>query len=557
MPTETIKASEKPLNDVFCDKYLLQIPSYQRPYAWTEEQTGELLSDLLFSMAQRAGGEPIPYFLGSIVLIKNPNSASADVVDGQQRLTTLTILLCVLRDLCGDPKVVPTIDGYVRQQGNPFLKTKDTFRLTPRERDAKFFRDQIQADGATKTLPNIDKLPESQRRMIENAKYLRDRTSKLSEAEQKLLVTYIVVHSYLVTVEASDTNSAYRIFSVMNARGLDLSPTDILKAEVIGALSVGQHDSFTAKWEDKEEALGREKFRDLFGHIRMIYKKSKLRGTLESEFRDAVKPQLNSVQFIDDVLSPFADAYLAICKQDYSSASHAEEINRQLVYLSRIDNYDWEAPTIHFMTRKGVTSAEIKDFLVGMERLAFGLFIMRADINERVNRYSEVITSIDNDTILSAPNSPLFLTSKEKLKVRDVLNGPIYEEPRIRVPVLLRLDEALSSGGATYDHKIITVEHVLPQNPEDGGEWMMLFPDEAMRKSWVHRLGNLALLSRSKNAQASNWPFDRKKNEYFTKKGVTPFAIITQVLAKDSWDEDVLEKRQKELLSKLVSTWAL
>lgn len=89
MPAESIKAGEKAINDVFCDKYLLRIPPYQRPYAWTVEQTGELLSDLLFAANQSSISNPTPYFLGSIVLIKSPNSPDADVVDGQQRLRTI------------------------------------------------------------------------------------------------------------------------------------------------------------------------------------------------------------------------------------------------------------------------------------------------------------------------------------------------------------------------------------------------------------------------------------------------------------------------------------
>jgi uncharacterized protein with ParB-like and HNH nuclease domain len=100
MPRHTIEASEKPILEIFCDKYLVRIPSYQRPYASTTEQTGELLDDILTASGDH--GEVVeqsPYFLGSIVLIKDPQKAEADVVDGQQRLTTLTILLCVLRDL--------------------------------------------------------------------------------------------------------------------------------------------------------------------------------------------------------------------------------------------------------------------------------------------------------------------------------------------------------------------------------------------------------------------------------------------------------------------------
>ena len=92
----TIKAEEKQLERIFSDDYLFQIPDYQRPYAWTTEQCGELLDDLLTAASEDKDSS---YFLGSIVLIKDPNEAPAAIVDGQQRLTTLTILFCVLREL--------------------------------------------------------------------------------------------------------------------------------------------------------------------------------------------------------------------------------------------------------------------------------------------------------------------------------------------------------------------------------------------------------------------------------------------------------------------------
>jgi uncharacterized protein with ParB-like and HNH nuclease domain len=553
--TESIKAGEKAVNDVFCDKYLLRIPPYQRPYAWTTEQASELLSDLLYATAHSPPASPIPYFLGSIVLIKGPNSPDADVVDGQQRLTTLTILLCVLRDFAQEAKLSATIDKYIRQEGNPLISIEDKFRLTPRERDAEFFATRIQAAGATKNLPSKDGLPESQQRMVENATLFREKVAQLSEGERTALITYIVAHSYLVTVEASDAASAYRIFSVMNARGLDLSPTDILKAEIIGSIPVAKREQFTEKWEDIEEMLGREKFRDLFGHIRMIYRRSKMRGSLESEFREAVKPQNDPIGFVDNVLRPLANAYLAVCNQDYSSTSNAEVINTQLKYLSRIDNYDWEAPTIRFMSKKDVKPEDIAAFLLAMEKLAYGLFIIRADINERVTRYGKVIDAVEAGGDLYAADSPLLLSQVEKAKARATLDGALYEELRIRLPVLLRLDQSLSGGGASYDHKIITVEHILPQNPDPEGEWCVLFPDEILRQNWVHRLGNLALLTRAKNSQASNWTFDRKKSEYFVKGGISPFTLTTQVLQEPEWNLHVMEKRQKELVDRLCAVW--
>ena len=89
----TIEAHECDLAHVFCDEYSFEVPNYQRPYAWGEEQAAELVQDIRDAMANHDGSPdgPPPYFLGTIVLIKPPGEAKAQVVDGQQRLTTLTI----------------------------------------------------------------------------------------------------------------------------------------------------------------------------------------------------------------------------------------------------------------------------------------------------------------------------------------------------------------------------------------------------------------------------------------------------------------------------------
>ncbi|MEP4380733.1 MAG: DUF262 domain-containing HNH endonuclease family protein [Alphaproteobacteria bacterium] len=557
MARDTIKASEKSLLDVFCDKYRFSIPPYQRPYAWTTEEVGELLDDLLVAAGEEDPGERSPYFLGSIVLIKDPEEPQADVVDGQQRLTTLTIMLAVFRDLL-DGKPKDRAHSYLCEQGDPFAGTTDLYRLRLREREADFFKRTIQEPNATQQLDEADaEGSDARTRIVENAQYLKRRITELPEDQRMHVMTFMIRRCFLVIVEASDAQSAYRVFSVMNDRGLDLSPTDILKADVIGAMPEDQRERYTDIWEDLEDALGRDAFRDLFGHIRMIFRKAKMAETLEAEFKRHIKPAENPVQFVDETLQPLADAYLAVVNQDFASASHAEGINRALRHLSMLDNSDWEAPAILFMARHKQDPESISWFLKDLDRLAYALFITRANINERIARYSLLIASIEKVEDLNVEDSPLQMTKNERDDVFHQLNGPIYDIKRIRLPVLLRLDEEVSDGSATYDHRIITVEHVLPQNPEEPSEWLNWFPDENERSEWTHRIANLALLSSAKNSQAQNFEFDRKKTEYFTRKGTSPFAITSQVLSMASWKPQVLAARQKMLLEKLGSMWRL
>lgn len=117
-----IEAHECTIGSIFSDSYAFEVPPYQRPYAWEEEQTHALLDDLIDAMDNKevSGGV---YFLGSIVVIKSPNDSQSKVVDGQQRLTTFTILLSALRDLTTDQERKIDRSRYVFQKANPDLGT--------------------------------------------------------------------------------------------------------------------------------------------------------------------------------------------------------------------------------------------------------------------------------------------------------------------------------------------------------------------------------------------------------------------------------------------------
>jgi hypothetical protein len=552
---ETIKASEQNLNAVFSDDYLFEIPVYQRPYAWDTEQVDDLLDDLLYAM-RRDGDEP--YFLGSIVLIKG-DDANCQVVDGQQRLTTLTMLLCVLRDLA-DGQVKIDLDRYIRQQGSVIAGTKEVVRFSLRDLDRNFFYTNVQSDGGISTL--LENAPrtetDSQQRIFENAKYLHEELRNLDTDERTRLAAFIIQHSYLVVVSTSDMTSAYRIFSVMNDRGLDLSVTDILKAEIIGDLQgATEQRNYADKWEDIEQELGRDRFSSLFTHIRAVYAKAKQRRALQEEFREYVLKQHTATDFIDSVLDQYDDAYKTVLGLPAEGINSEQPTARYLEHLRRLDNDDWIPPAMAFIHRNRQNPGALSRFAKDLERLAYGLFIRRADINERIRRYGEVLNAIEEGESIWRDGRPLQLTPNEKNQIKEILDGPIYTLPRVPRPLLLRLDSLLAAAGATYDHSIISIEHVLPQNPAEKSKWLEWFQDEEQQTYWTHRLANLVLLSWRKNTRASNWDFERKKTEYFQRDGVTPFALTSQVITVTKWKPTVLEQRQLELIDKLKVEWRL
>jgi Protein of unknown function (DUF1524) len=365
-----------------------------------------------------------------------------------------------------------------------------------------------------------------------------------SRAERLVLAQFIVTRCFLVVVATPDLDSAYRIFSVLNSRGLDLTATDILKAEIIGEVPEQQREMYTKKWEDTEDDLGREPFSDLFGHIRMVYRKAKPQGTLLREFNDHVRGSYPAAALIDKIVIPMAEVFQELTDSAYTSTERAEQVNSSLKWLNRLAFNDWVPPALAFAVRGGNEPGMMESFFRDLERLAYSMLITGAGINERIDRFSRLTRAIETEIEgLGAAESPLQLSSREQSRTYEVLAGPIYESlaARARSTVLLRLDSLLSGGGASYDYETTTVEHVLPQNPEADSEWTAWFPDFTVRARCVHRLGNLALLTRKKNSSASNYEFGRKKETYFTRDGISPFVLTTQVLKHSTWGPVIVE----------------
>lgn len=563
--TVEIKGEQRPILHIFSAEYSFSIPPYQRPYAWEKEHAEALLDDLLVAMGDPAGdvaagaGSLSPYFLGTLVLVECPN-ATWDVVDGQQRLITLTILLAALRALL-PPEYANPITPLLYDPANKLIGQPHRFRVRPRPQDAAFFERHIQHEGGIEGLRQVAAagLMDSQANMRTNALLYLERLSPLPVERRIRLAQYIVLRCLLIVVSTHDLDSAYRIFTVLNDRGLDLSHADILKAQIIGGIPQEYQHEYTTRWESTEDNLGRDDFESLLSHIRMLYRKQKQQDTILKEFRDHVVSAFRDYrQLVDTVILPLGAAYATIKDEDYESTHGAEVINTNLRWLNRIPDSNWLPPAILYLARHRHDPDECGRFFTELERLAAGLMLRRANVNKRIERYGNVLAAIESGADLYAPTSPLQLTDDERRDILRTLEGNLLlENARTRLYVLLRLDTLLSRGDAVYQFPIITAEHVLPQQPRHDSDWVTWFPTQQERDRWVHRLGNLALLSRRKNTAAGNLDFDKNKTAYFARDGVSPFALTTQVLRYRAWTPEVVAQRQAELVGHLKQLWRL
>ncbi|AXY51427.1 MULTISPECIES: DUF262 domain-containing protein [Rhodococcus] len=554
-----IDAGEVQLGKLFTADYDFAIPDYQRPYAWGTDETLQLLDDLQNSL-DRDTDEP--YFLGSVVLVKEKRASAAEVIDGQQRLTTLTILFSVLRDLAADPALRIDIQKFVEEPEVVWDNRPAKPRLRLRERDAKFFRENVQADGAIAALTGLSDnhiKTDAQKSIRDNAKALHEALAAWTEEERKRLFVMMAARTFLVVVSTPDLNSAYRIFSVMNSRGLPLTPPDIFKSQVIGAIREADRASYADLWEDLEEELGRDEFGDLFLYLRTIVSQSRAERSLLIEFPEQVLNNYlpgHGTVFIDEMLEPYALADQRLINQDFDAGGQWDSVNAWLKRLVQLDNDDWRPAALWALKNHKDDPAFLDSFFQKLERLAASFLLRRVYTTPRVGRYLELIKQLDAGDGLSA--AAFELSEEEKKATRERIAGEIYLVNKVRKYVLLRLDSLIAADpGASYTHKIITVEHVLPQNPKVGSQWLDVFSAD-QRAYWTHRIGNLLLLNRTKNSQAQNYDFGVKKAKYFTSgNGAAIFALTTQVLGYEEWTPEVLEQRQTELTMKLVDEWEL
>lgn len=559
-----ITGHEYQLLKIFCSDFEYHIPAYQRPYAWTVEETDTLFDDLYSFYASEQEDEN--YFLGSIVLIKENTDRKADVIDGQQRLTTLTILFSVLADNLKDLDDKSSCMEILQEKGNKLAGIVSQPRVFLREWDQPFFNKYIQnvkIDDLLKLDPaSLD--TESKKHIQENCRSLKDKFNETFQDDEDELLkfsNFLLNRCYLVAVSTPSQASAFRVFSVMNSRGLDLLPTDIIKSETIGKLPSDLQKAYTDKWENLENLVGRDGFNEVFTHTRTIFTMEKAKKNLLDEFRSYVVPETMPKALVDDYLEPYTMAYMKLKNCEYTSSKNAEEINNCLYWLNKNNNYDWMPPAILFMSMHSDDSDYLLWFVKKLERIASYLQVTAQDVNHRMARYKFILAEMKErpDSSLENPIQNIELTEWEKEEFLRTLNGEVYTMPAARRNYIIqRLDSFVSDGGATYNAKLFTIEHVLPQNPSAGSEWFDIWPESKDRQYWLNRIANLVPLTRQRNSAAQNYDFDTKKTKYFTtKSGTSSYQLTTQVINIDKWTPDIVKQRQEDLLSVFTDSWDL
>ncbi|MCY9658484.1 DUF262 domain-containing HNH endonuclease family protein [Paenibacillus chondroitinus] len=561
-----IEAKEILLKDLFSAKFLFQIPGYQRPFSWEKDNFDQLFEDIKDAM-EYADLHRIEdnYFLGSIILQvkeEKPDGAGIyDVVDGQQRLTTLTILLAVLRDLVQVSEAKKFLQEKIYQMANVYENIPEKVRLLVREKDRDFFKKHILTIQGTESVTFLDNrlISESQINMVEAISTFSQKFFINDQLHNELLdrmIKFIFNNCVLVYVKTGSFTSAYRLFSILNDRGMPLSTADLLKSSNLGEVADNTaKERYQKKWEDVEEELGRDKFDELIGHIRTILVKDKAKKSIIAEYEEIIfkkNSRLRGKQFIE-MIEEIADIYKEHLMNAHVRTRNPKLYNLMSIMRDYIPNSDWIPVYISF-ARKFTDENDIYTFLVKLEKLVATNWLLEITPTARIvemNRLLQII-EIEND-VTKILDDDLFDITQYEGDVVAAIDSPNFYKKKYCKYVLLRLDMLLSENHNIMKAYtgVITVEHVLPQNPSS--EWSADFNDET-RKFWTHRLGNLVLLSRMKNSSANNRSFDKKVKTYLS-KGMTDFTITKELSKYNDWNPSTLEERHFALTKVLADFW--
>ncbi len=565
------------LEEMLGGRMRLSIPAYQRPYSWTTHQAGQLLDDILLALddtdaaEQRSSRDDIAdgagdsdYFMGAVVLMEirragpsptDPSSsATHEIIDGLQRLVTLTILLAVLRDIAedDDPGTAtraalciadPIDDG---ETGAPRL------RLTLTGPTQRFFYDFVQQPRATSAMPDSDDLPAPETRLLAVREHLMATLIGESPERRRQLVAYLLSRCHFAVIAARTLDRAHHIFAVLNDRGLPLARGDILKAQILGAVGSARHAELHARWLEIEQRLGGS-FEELFSHLRTIEGRSRAR--IIDEIRLLVDRSGDPETFVDGTLFPYAEILQAIQSARHGEASQATPAGMRLVYLGWLGSHDWIPPLMLYWRTVGGDAARLDGFLTRLDRLAYGLRILGVGSDKRTVRYRAVLDAIRSGRI-DEPSCALDLTRDEQRLIAYNMRTLHARSQLACKLVLLRLNDLVAGTPQGLDQSAFTVEHVLPQKPSRTSRWRDWFPDNEERERSTQSLGNLILVSRLDNEQARNSELDRKLEIYFG-KGTEQPALTREIEGLTEWRPLDVKRREERLATLLNRHWQI
>lgn len=575
MATE-IKCEKKVIREIFNMWYC--IPDYQRAYVWDTDQVRDLLDDTISAYRENKEAQ---YFLGSMVLKINEKSENNvsyteyELLDGQQRITTVFLILACMRDMLTDyPQYQNSLAGFVYQAEDAILQQPERMRIIFNIRSdvRDFVNEHIKPlhgtcdDALLKEKMQAKDVNISIRNMA-NAMLVAHEFLEENKSEIIGYLSYFLNKVLMIYVATEELQDAFQLFTVLNNRGVKLSSSDILKAENLKELSAADRTSWATRWEEMETYFG-EEFDKFLSHIRTILVKKKQTTTLLKEFDEFVysnqeydrtqkkyvprTPILRRGRDTFELLYSYYHTYQEVFDTDHSVVTGDYEITNYLKLMETGFGADyWIAPVLDYYRkyrRRGFVA-----FLKALDRKLSADWITAATPTVRMENVNAILREIE-----ASQDSAALLQSKtftiNKSDFERVINGDIYGRSFAKY-LLLKLD-LIYRGSSTpmIPQAIASIEHILPRNPSADSQWVKDF-SAAEREEWTNKLGNLVLISRRKNTAQGNRDYVEKKEKYF-EKNIEMFPNSIRIYQNyPEWKLSDLKKNHSDVVTELLNVY--
>ncbi len=542
---EIFKPENKSIKQIFGDTdAFYQMPIYQRPYSWDKERVEQLWYDILEAYKNNNEDSSIDpnYFLGSVVVVKKPDNY--EVVDGQQRLTTLTILFSTLRDLNLEIAQKNIISNSITD----LVESKERLKLTTHLNNQALFEESvlkgINFDATKKELTD--------NRFLQTAFYFKDLITKANNKEHEdyidnfgNFIDYLFNKTTMIKIVCFDEGFAIKLFTVLNDRGLDLTPADIIKAYLLQNLDESRRNSFTEVWKRIETTckLSDESLQSIFNLYLYYLKGENPRRALQDELKEQFKNQNPQTVILD--IEKFAKNILDINSDNKDKNISMLKYLRQSIYWKSI-----------LATAKQVEYSSYNELKSLITKYYYQSWIANGTSNRVKQTSFNILKKVKAKADISVIKNLVTENLEKYDEYTDFLNTDNAYWTNWHKPLLLSIEyyQQDEKDFITISRDLHT-EHILPKewNREELN-WRDSFSEENA-KSVLNSLGNLTLLSGTKNIQASNRNYSDKTEIYKGNNGKgfdgkTSFEITKSVIDKyPNWTIDSIKNRYEWLLS--------
>lgn len=560
MPKETFEAKKLSIRKLL--ENFFEIPSFQRGYVWETDQASDLFDDTFFAFENKIDSE---YFLGSLVLQRSFRTSEDEinyeefiVLDGQQRLTTLLMLISAFKNKFSIGDYKSACDELLSRKRNLAKKIPEKTRLTFKIRDKvqEYIKSRfIEGDGNESiTVPDNN----SAKNLTNVYQYFIERIKNIDEETVKEFFGFIMDNVQVVYVATEKFEDAFRLFTILNNRGMPLSPSDILKSENLGLiLDERVQDAKARDWESIESQLGKDDFEKLIFYIRTIILKEKAREDILTEFREKIF-KTKIVQKGDPFIVltfKYAEIYKRIIANSQQESEFSpKQFSLLELFRRTFPSSDWIPPLMMYINKFGGTKLE--EFTKKLLAKNASDFILGKSPTERITNNLNILKEISKvtdgslDTLIN--NSIIFDCDKHSLKV--AFEGDIYHTRYAKLVMLLN-EYLLSTLPAEFIPisypATLSLEHICPQIISSEASWLQVF-NENDHKNCLHKAGNLIVISRKKNSSLSNKAFSEKKAKYFA-GSISNFPDANSVMSKSEWGPIFVKDRTSQIVNRLLT----